>query len=158
MSQSYLPVRLKQDLILQQVGDETLLYDERRHMAFCLNRIAAAVWNSCDGAHDVKEIADEVTLLLAHPVSADVVELALEQLGKDGLLSPSATAPCPGEIASITRRNLLARAGAGAVMLLPVVAAVMAPKAAQAYNGCVNCTAVPEHNEEPWSPADDSDH
>jgi hypothetical protein len=37
---------------------------------------------------------------------------------------------------------MLARAGAGAFLMLPVIAVIAAPKAAQAYTGCVDCTPV----------------
>ena len=107
-------------------------------MAFCLNRVAAAVWNQCNGSHDAGQIAKNLTMLLAHPVSVEIVEFALAQLSEDGLLLETSAAPLSLEIAAISRRSLMARAGAGAVMLLPVVAAVMAPRAAQAYSGGVD--------------------
>jgi len=164
MSERYLPIRVTQDIAIQQVGDETLLYDERRHMAFCLNRIAAAVWNHCDGSHDPAQIANKLTLLLTHPVSTEIVEFALAQLRKDGLLQETIAALHPAEFAGISRRSLMARAGAGAIMLLPVVAAVMAPRAAQAYNGCADCTPgdrgidSPSGFSGPDSPSEPSSH
>lgn len=138
MNQPHLPIRLVHPLVVQQVGDETLVYDQQRHMAFCLNRIAAAVWNQCDGQQDATQIAEKVTVLLAHPVSTDIVEFALTQLSNDSLLQVLVAALPPVEVAGISRRSLIARAGAGAVMLLPVVAAISAPRAAQAYSGGVD--------------------
>ncbi len=147
MNERYLPIRLTQHVVIQEVGDETLVYDERRHTAFCLNQIASAVWNQCDGQQDATQIAERVTGLLARPVTTEIVEFSLAQLSNDGLLQrPFANATA--EVAAISRRSLMARAGAGAVMLLPVVAAVMAPRAAQAYNGGVDLpTDDPSHGD-----------
>ena len=89
MEQVYKPQRLSQDLSIQHVGDETLIYDERRHLAFCLNRISSAVWERCDGAHSVRQIAEAVVRLnqskKQHPILiCDEAQLlphpALEQL------------------------------------------------------------------------------
>jgi hypothetical protein len=151
MNERYIPNRLTQDLAIQQVGDETLVYDERRHMAFCLNRVAAAVWQECNGELDASQIADRLTVKLAHPISREVVDFALAQLSRDGLLQiPAAPAP----VAALSRRSLMARAGAGAVMMLPVVAAIMAPRAAQAYNGGVDLPLDDPSHEIPADPGE----
>ncbi len=158
MNQHSLPVRLNQDLAIQQVADDTLVYDERRHLAFCLNRIAAAVWNECDGSQTTAQIAEKLSLLLAHPVSAETVDLAIAQLAHDGLFEASSLPVVPQvDLASISRRSLMARAGAGAVLLLPVVAAIAAPQAAQAYSGGVDGpTVVPSRDSIPADPGESS--
>jgi hypothetical protein len=146
MIQHRFPRRTIKGLSIQQVGEETLVYDERRHVAFCLDRVASAVWMLCDGENSLDSMAPVLTQKLAQPVDEDALLFALAQMERDGLLQPEEAAaelPTLGMLSSVSRRSMMARMGAGAVMMLPVIAAVMAPKAAQAYNGCADCTDAP---------------
>jgi hypothetical protein len=124
-------------LLTQHVGSETLLYNEQTHQAFCLNPVAAQVWHLLDGAGTVPQIASAATRALETQVDDDMVLFALAEFRRDGLIDvdePTGTLPM------MDRRHLLQKLGVGTAMMLPVVAAIMAPKAAQAYNGCVDCT------------------
>jgi hypothetical protein len=139
MNDLTLPIRLTQSIIEQHVADETLLYDEQRHLAFCLNRTSAAVWALCDGNHSVAQMAAALTTRFAEPVTEEVVLVALAQLRRDGLLAKTQVVnEIPAAI--LSRRSMVGRIGMGSALLLPVVAAIAAPRAAQAYNGCVDCT------------------
>ena len=44
-----MPLRRTEQVTVQHVGEETLLYDERTHQAFCLDKITTPIWNACDG-------------------------------------------------------------------------------------------------------------
>ena len=139
MNQVYLPRILNQEFSIQHVGEETLVYDERRHLAFCLNRVSSAVWTHCDGTHSVPQIAAALQTEFAQPVSHEMVDLALEQMQQNGLLEPNphtdAVLTTP---TAISRRSMMSKAGAGALVMVPMIAAIMAPKAAQAYSGGVH--------------------
>jgi hypothetical protein len=150
MRQVYLPRSLKHDLSIQQVGDETLVYDERRHQAFCLNQVSSAVWAHCDGTKSVEQIVAALRIQLAQPVTEEIVRLALSQMEENGLLEPSVNSHIDANLAAvspISRRSMMTRVGAGAVMMLPAIAAVMAPKPAQAYNGGVDSPSIPTQND-----------
>jgi len=140
MDQHGQPRRLSQGLSIQQVGDETLIYDERRHLAFCLNRASSQVWARCDGVQSAAEIAAALQAESAQPVTEQIVAMALGQMEENGLLEPEAQSPeaylTPS--GSISRRNMMTRLAYGAAMLLPAIAVIMAPKAAQAYGGTVD--------------------
>lgn len=136
-SQSIGQRRIK-GLSVQPSGAELLIYDQITHQAFCLDAAAAAIWNHCDGKRSAAAIAEQVTRELAAPCSLEAVELTLDRLEVDGLLEP-ASRPVSSPLVSLGRRDLLIRLGAGATMLVPVIAAVVAPTAAQAYSGCVDC-------------------
>jgi hypothetical protein len=140
MGSNQTPRRTHEQIMTQQVGAETLLYDERRHMAFCLNPTSSLVWQLSDGEHTVAQIAATASLELNTPLSEDLVLFALDQLRRDGLIEPCAqvTAAPP-----ISRRTLLQRLGVGGAMLLPAVSAIVAPTAAQAYSGCFDCSVSP---------------
>ncbi len=135
MNQQSNPRKRTSGLSIQPVGEETLLYDERTHKAFCLNRVAGTVWQLCDGSRDLTEIRNAASVILGAPVSAETVQLALTDLQRDGLVEAE------GAVAMLSRRALVAQIGAGAALMIPVVAVVMAPKAAQAYTGCFDCSS-----------------
>lgn len=132
------PRKVSQDLSIQHVGEETLIYDEARHLAYCLNRVSSAVWNRCDGAHSVAQMVAELGAEFGQPVNEEVVELALDQMEKDHLIEPRSAEPVSAELLDLaSRRQLLVKLGVGAAMMLPFIAIIAAPKAAQAYFGRV---------------------
>ena len=134
------PRKLAQDMTVQHVGPEILVYDERRHQAFCLNATSAAVWNLADGTRTPAQIAAAATLALAAPVAVEVVDFALAELGRDGLLETAPAALSLPTAPAVSRRVMMQSLGASSVLLVPVVAAILAPKAAQAYGGCFDCS------------------
>ncbi len=141
-------VRKTHGLLIQQVGPETLLYCDRTQRAVCLNPVATQVWQHLDGAATIAQIAAEATLALASPVTEEVVLFTLAELRREGLLEAETVLETVPETVSApvpvpSRRDLMRQAGAGAILMLPVVAAVLAPRAAQAYTGCFDCTAAP---------------
>jgi len=128
-------------ILTQKIGFETLVYNEQTHQAFCLNPVATETWSRFDGQQTPAEISAAASVVLGSPVSEQAVLLAIAELRGHGLIEPepaAAARPVP------TRRDLMRQIGAGAMVMLPAVAVVMAPRAAQAYNGCVNCDAQQE--------------
>ena len=115
-------------VIVKQLGDDVVIYDERAHVAHELNATAAAVWRHCDGRTSVPDIAAAVRDECELPADDDIVRLAVAQLSRAGLMdSLEAGAP------QVSRRQLVHRLGAAA-LLLPVVATVMAPTPAMAQS------------------------
>jgi hypothetical protein len=158
MSHQEMPRSIQQDICVEQIGPETLVYNERSHKAFCLNATSSAVWRKCDGAHTIEQIAAAVTFELATPVSEELVQYALGELRRDGLLEAS---PVSTVAPGISRRDMMQKLGFRAALLLPVVAMVTAPKAAHATSGCVDCVP-PDDSNQPEStdksePIDQSD-
>jgi len=139
--QSSLIFKKAHGLIVQHVGQETLVYSEALHKAFCLNPIAAQVWGSLDGVRTPGQIAASVSDTLSMPITEDLVLFTISELRRDGLLDEEDSSV--RVLAVPSRRDVMRQLGAGAVVMLPVVAAVMAPKAAQAYTGCVDCNVLP---------------
>ena len=134
MASPFLPLARNQDLSIQRLSQETLVYDERVHRAFCLNHIVSEVWKRCDGTQTSEQIAQGVMLALGTPVSADVVEYALGDLRRHRLLVEQPAAKFP--VAGLSRRQMVQRLGAAAALLMPVVTSIVAPPSAHAY-GCV---------------------
>jgi hypothetical protein len=131
------PCSIRIHVSIQQVGAETLLYDERRHKAFCLNETSSVIWRLANGERTVGQISAAATLELEAPITSEVVSFALEELHRDGLMEASIS---PVATATMSRRVALQRLGAAGALLLPAIAVIVAPTAAQAYSGCVDCT------------------
>jgi len=132
------PCRIREHLSIQEIGMETLVYDERRHLAFCLNQSSSVIWHLANGERSISEIGAAASLELKNPVSDELVLFALKELQRDGLVQ---RVPTADGAHAISRRILLRKIGAASAMLLPIVSAVVAPTAAQAYGGCVDCSS-----------------
>ncbi len=129
------PQARQNQLVVRELGDETLVYDLERDTAHCLNRVAAEVWKCCDGERSVAEIARLITTDATSPVDEQVIWYALEQLGKDHLLQES-VAP-PASASGLTRRELLKRVGVTSAVAVPVISSLLAPTTgAHANNAC----------------------
>lgn len=109
------------DVLVEKVGDELVVYDRARHEAHRLNAPAAVVWQHCDGRRTEEELARVLGDTLGGPADGDVVRFALGELDRAKLLVPGAVA-----IDAISRREVLTRLRKAAY-LLPVVASMVAP-------------------------------
>jgi hypothetical protein len=127
----YRPQVRRDELTLEKVGDDLLVYDSRHLKAHRLNSIAAFVLRFSDGTRTVQEIASCLQTELGSPADDELVWFALEKLAKVDLLTEVVSAP---QTLDISRRSLLrkARAAAAMVLVLPVIESVLAPSPAQA--------------------------
>jgi len=118
------PVARSEDLTIQEVDDEVLVYDQRIARAHCLTPEAASVWRACDGSTDADGIARKLGL------EPDVVVRALGQLEDQDLLDPQPSTEAGGS----TRREFSVRAAklgvAGAAVPMIYSVAVATPIAA----------------------------
>jgi hypothetical protein len=132
-----MPRRIEKHLTVQRVGVETLLYDEQRHKAFCLNQSCSAIWRLSTGEQTIAKIRELASIELGIQISEEFVSFAIQELRRDGLIEPA----CDAEVGPpISRRTILQTLGVSGAMLLPAVAAIVAPTAAQAYSGCFDCS------------------
>jgi hypothetical protein len=157
MTDQQMPRGIRQDISVQKIGRETLVYDRRSHKAFCLNECSSIVWDLANGERTLDELTHLVSAALNASIDQELVMLAMQQLREQQLmeLAPSG---CPQE--PISRRDVLRKLGAGCAALLPVIASIAAPTAAQAYSGCVDCSVAPGRPQRirraPISPLDPS--
>lgn len=126
----YAPRARQEDLVIEGLGEETLVYDMRSHKAHCLNHTAALVWNRCDGTATVTEMARALEQELRVPVQAEMVWLALERLHRAQLLSDQL--PRPAAQPAMSRRAVMKKIGLGAAIALPLVTSILAPTTAEA--------------------------
>lgn len=125
-----------QNLVVQELGSETLIYDRTINKAYCLNETAAFVWKSLDGKTEVQEIAADLGRKTKTPVSEEIVWLAIDELKKDNLLANADD--LPNYFEGMNRREVVRRIGLASMIALPVIASLVAPTAAMAQSG-TNC-------------------
>jgi hypothetical protein len=141
MREQYLPSARKSKLVVRELAEEVLVYDEETHRAHCLNRTAALVWERCDGATPVSAIAERIGRQLSSPFSDDLVLLALDQLAEFDLLAPGAARPAPPNL--ISRRKMIRRLGLAAAVSLPLITSIVSPTAAGAQSPCNESNCPP---------------
>ncbi len=149
-TRALMPRARQDELVVEELQDETLVYDLKRHKARCLNRTAALVWRHCDGQTSVADVAARLEEQLATPTDEAVVWMALDRLGRAHLLSEPVT--LPADRAQYSRREVLRtlRRVAGISLLLPVIESIVAPRAAAAASCVTSCVGIP--NCSPCSP------
>ena len=121
---SHQPLARSEDLIVEELGDEVLVYDSNSDTAHCLSPDAARVWRHCDGGTSIESLTAQVSL------SAERVEDALHELERCELLKARPTLTGDGH----TRRELglkVAKVGAAAAAM-PLIVSVAAPSPAMA--------------------------
>ncbi len=134
------PLARKEGLVVEELANETLVYDLRRHKAHCLNQTATFVWRHCDGQASIGDLAKLLQDEFRISATEEVVWLALERLEKAHLLRERVRPQT--ETPRYSRRRLMTRLGIG--MAIPVVVSIVAPMAVHAAT-CVDvdtCEAV----------------
>jgi hypothetical protein len=116
------PVRRAKGLIVQHIDDETIILDKDRNKAHCLNRVAALVWQHCDGETSLTELAEAVEAAYGTCFKEGDVAEAVAKLHKIHLLEPE-TKPSADLVRRERRRmtRKLAMAGLAAIVTSIVV-------------------------------------
>lgn len=112
----------------QHLAGETLIYDLSNNRAYCLNETSAVVFSCCDGTTTFDELKKH------SGYSDELIYLTLDELKRENLIEDDFASPHAG----MNRREAVKRVGLACAVALPLVASLIAPKAAQAASGCVN--------------------
>ncbi|MEO4040776.1 PqqD family protein [Hoeflea sp. CAU 1731] len=126
MSKHENPKAKDKNLILQKMGDETIVYDTARDEAICLNKTATSVWERCDGETSAHEIATALD-----DIGVEDVQLTLERLSRSKLLEAAYRAPSE-TFQTTSRRDVLRKLATASAFGAPLIASITAPTAAQA--------------------------
>ena len=119
------------NLIMQELEGEMLIYDLENHKAYSLNHTSNLVYQNCDGEKEVGEISLILQKELNKPVNDEVVWLALEGLKKEGLVRFEIS----DSQKNLNRREVIKRMGLSSMIALPLVVSIVAPTAAHATSG-----------------------
>jgi hypothetical protein len=135
MKKDFTPKSRKENLVIQELEGEVLIYDLEKNKALCLNQTSALVWQSCDGNRTIAEISDFVGKQLKTQVDEDVVWLALDQLSKENLVKKELE--LGGKFKGLSRREVIKKVGLGTMIALPLITALVAPLPIHAASTCV---------------------
>ena len=115
------PLARKDNIVAENLPEEVILYDKGNNKVHCLNKRAAAVWESCDGTRTVNDLAEIVAGRFGEPSDHTMVLLALEQLEKANLLE--AGSGMVSEVESPSRREAVGKlALAGTALVATIIA------------------------------------
>ena len=129
-----IPVARTEKLLIQEVDNELIVYDEEQDTAHCLNPMAVRVWYYCDGQNTVEDIAKLLEKELNIPADSDadmrgLVWLTLEELERFNLIKEYLKQPTG--VSNISRRKVIKTAslvgGFAIGSLFPVVKSIVAP-------------------------------
>lgn len=130
------PRARKDQLLVEEVKDELVVYDLKLEKAHLLNPVAAFVWRHCDGETTVAQLVALLRDELEPAANEDVVLLALDELGQNHLLEEARAASTIAR--SFSRRQLMRRLAVVAAigLTLPVIESLDPPPAQAAASGC----------------------
>jgi len=144
MKKDFTPKSRKENLVVQELEGEVLIYDLEKNKAFCLNQTSALVWQSCDGSRTIAGITDAVGKQLNSQVNEDLVWLALDQLSKENLIENQGA--IENKFVGMSRREAVRKVGFASLIALPVIASLSAPASAQTgtcvLGGTCTCTGT----------------
>ena len=130
------PKARQKNIIVQNAGEETLVYDLDANKATSLNSTSGLIWKSCDGNNSIEDIADIVETKTGEKVNVDLILFALDQLKKENLLEDSEDIRTGFD--GLSRREVIKKVGFTSMVALPIVASLTAPMAVSAQS----CAAV----------------
>ena len=123
---SKLPQAHNENMVVQHLNDEVLIYNLQTNKAVCLNSTSAIVFNNCDGKTTFDELKSK------YKFNDDLIYFTLDKLDENNLLDNYRT----GEhFAGLSRREVIKRVGMGSLIALPVISGLVAPSAAFAASG-----------------------
>ncbi|MCS6874438.1 MAG: PqqD family protein [Pyrinomonadaceae bacterium] len=126
------PLSRRNNLVTQEIGKEVLVYDLENNKAHCLTETAAFIWKNCNGENTISDLKNLIEKEFKASITEDFVWLAIDQLNREELLQEKLP------VRGITRREVLKRIGAAAMIALPIVASLTVPDTALASTTCGN--------------------
>jgi hypothetical protein len=137
------PAARDEGLLVETVGDETVVYDLESKEAHCLKPLAALVFSSADGKTSAGEIASLAEKQLGEPITEAQVQEAMGQLEASALLLGPAVL---NDGNGFNRRQMIGRsavAAGGAFAGASLITSILAPTAmagtSQIQPGCSGC-------------------
>lgn len=121
------PLTRNDYIVVEESPNEALVYDSTRNKLHVLTPIATAVWKNCDGKTSVSEIAHKLKAELNNELGEEVAWMALDELGKNGLLEHTVKIPRD----NVSRRDVIKTLA----ISLPLVTTLIAPSPTRAQTG-----------------------
>jgi hypothetical protein len=117
-----LPKARNENLLEQNFEKETLIYDLLIDKAFNLNETLSVVYKACGQNHTFDDLKRK------HKFSDEFIYLALDELKRNTLLAGEYVSP----FETMNRREVIKKVGLTTMFALPLIAGLVAPRAANA--------------------------
>lgn len=135
----------KDNILVQDLDKETLVYDLNQNKAYSLSETSALVWRELDGTKSADEISRAVSKKIGQDFSEDMVWLAVSQLKTENLLANPEEVATPFD--GLSRREAVKRVGFASMVALPFISSLIAPSGAHAASAQVpTCGCFPVEN------------
>jgi hypothetical protein len=134
------PATRSEGLLVEQVGQEVVIYDTASKEAHCLKGLAAVVFSHADAHPSVADLARTAAAELGEPVTEAQIADAVAQLSQRGLMETPLLVRD-----GLSRRELVRRSAfvGTAAFATPLITSIVAPTAAMAASGvptgCTGC-------------------
>ncbi|MBX7173735.1 MAG: PqqD family protein [Pyrinomonadaceae bacterium] len=115
-----------ENMVVQELKDETLVCDLTNNHVFCLNQTAGEIWKLCNGETSVDEIERILSRKFGSKVGQEMILLTLDELSRQYLLAEKFSSD------KISRREMIRKAGLVSMMALPLVSSLVIPNSSQA--------------------------
>lgn len=123
-----LPPTRANNIVLQDLGKEILVYDLNINKALCLNSTVSSVYRNCDGHTSFAELK-----LIYDDFSDEIIFLTLDLLLKENLIeSENYQSPIKG----VSRREVVRKVALASLTVLPVISSIVAPTSVMAASIC----------------------
>lgn len=128
----FAPKTRQNNIVIQEINKEILVYDLGLNRAFVLNETSSLIWQACDGKTNISEISQIISEKLETEIKEEFVWLALDGLKKENLLenTDKITAKFDGS----SRREIIKRIGFTSMVAFPVITSIVAPAAIHAQS------------------------
>src|SRR6187431_1155876 len=114
------PIARPDQFIIEEVGNDVVVYDRAAKKAHSLNPSVAWIWRQCDGKTDIDHLSAGFERQFNTADGAGFVLAGLEQLKTAGLLEIEGDSPSPEIGPMMSRRSALAAGSA----VFPLIATV----------------------------------
>lgn len=117
-----LPKAKTDNIVVQDLQSELLVYDMTTNQAYTLNETSKLVYQSCDGKQTLGQLKRK------YKFTDDLIHLALDELKANNLLTDYQSNHFKG----LSRREIVKRVGLASMIALPLIIGITVPSAAQA--------------------------
>lgn len=123
------PIARRADLIIEQVGPDTLVYDQLRDEAHSLNPVTGYVFRNADGTRSVERLSTDLSIELGRIDDPDVVLAAITELDRVNLLDEADFSGAGAD--GVSRREAMIRVGV-ATLAIVAISSISVPTPAMA--------------------------
>ena len=140
MGNHFAPKARRENLVVQELEGEVLIYDLDTDEAFGLNKTSTIIWQLCDGNNSISEISLLISRSFNSIADENFVWLALDQLKKKNLLENKDEIVV--NFGGMSRREVIRKVGLASVTALPLISSLVAPQASSAQSRVCSATCV----------------